>query len=164
MSGRLLKEIKQTRPFSSLEEELFLNLFRTVDFLARDHGELLKTQLLSSEQYNVLRILRGAGESGLPCSEIGARMVTRSPDITRLLDKLVARGLVTRARSEEDRRVVYATIAPQGLVTLSTLDRPMQELNRTSLSHMSERDLRNAIALLEKMRGRSDDDNLKKKP
>ncbi len=163
MSGRLLKEIKQTRPFSSLEEELFLNLIRTVDSLSRDHGELLKTHLLSSEQYNVLRILRGAGGSGLPCSEIGARMVTRSPDITRLLDKLVARGLVTRARSEEDRRVVHATIAPQGLAMLSTLDRPMQELNRTSLSHMSERDLRTAIALLEKMRGRGNDDS-KEKP
>src|SRR4029079_5455628 len=99
MAGRLQKEIQQTRPFGSLEEEAFLGLQRTADALARRAYDVLKPSGLSATQYNVLRILRGAGEAGLACGEIGERMITRDPDITRLLDRLEARHLIARARS-----------------------------------------------------------------
>ncbi len=152
MSGRLQKELKQSRPFTSLQEEVFLNLVRTAGFLSRERDELFKAKGLSGEQYNVLRILRGAGKDGLPCSEIGARMVTRSPDITRLLDKLEARGLVGRTRSAEDRRVVTSVIAPPGLGLLAELDQPLKELGIRQLRHIKEGDLRKAVELLEEMR------------
>ncbi|MEI6233488.1 MAG: MarR family transcriptional regulator [Planctomycetota bacterium] len=131
---------------------MFLNLILTADQLAREQDELLRSHQISSEQYNVLRILRGAGESGLTCTEIGARMLTRSPDITRLLDKLEGRGLIVRTRSNEDRRIVRATIASVGLSVLRILDNPLQELHRASLRHMSRADLAKALELLEAMR------------
>ena len=152
MNGQLLREVKRTPSFTSLEEEVFLNLILTADQLAREQDELLRSHQISSEQYNVLRILRGAGESGLTCTEIGPRMLTRSPDITRLLDKLEGRGLIVRTRSNEDRRIVRATIASVGLSVLRILDNPLQELHRASLRHMSRADLAKALELLEAMR------------
>src|SRR5205814_9158784 len=120
---------------------VFLNLIRTVEHLTRERDELFKAMGLSAEQYNVLRILRGAGQRGLPCSEIGARMLTRNPDMTRLLDKLESRGLVGRTRSTEDRRVVTSVIATAGLALLAELDVPLKELGLRQLSHMSQSDL-----------------------
>jgi DNA-binding MarR family transcriptional regulator len=108
MSGRLRDEIKQTKPFPSLETEVFLNLARTADQTMRTIAEALKPAELSPTQYNVLRILQGAGKNGLACSEIGERLVTRDPDITRLLDRIEQRELVQRERSSSDRRVVLA--------------------------------------------------------
>src|SRR5919108_1101542 len=106
MARRLRMEIHQTKPFASLEEEAFLNLQRTADALLHGLEAALKPAGLSPSQYNVLRILRGAEAEGLACREVGERMVTRDPDITRLLDRLEARGLVMRARDREDRRVI----------------------------------------------------------
>jgi len=152
MSGRLQAEIKQTRPFSSLEEEVVLNLQRTADALLRGEAALLKTVDLSPAQYNVLRILRGARPDGLKCREIGGRMVTRDPDVTRLLDRMEKRGLIGRERQSRDRRVVETRITAAGLKLLKSLDAPITALNRQLLAHMDRPSLEILNGLLEKAR------------
>jgi DNA-binding MarR family transcriptional regulator len=152
MSGRLRRELKQTRGFSSLAEEVMLNLQRTADWLSRSTAELLKPHGVSATQYNVLRILRGAGPGGLPSSEIGGRMITRDPDITRLLDRLERSGLVRRRRERRDRRVVTAHITPQGLELLAGLDRPVEVFHRRALRHVSKAKLKLLNELLEEAR------------
>src|ERR1700675_273919 len=117
------------------EEALFLELLRTTDMLTRGLVSLLKTEDLSPTQYNVLRILRGSPD-GLPCGEIASRMITRDPDITRLLDRLEKRGLISRCRETKDRRMVMARITPDGLKLLSRLDEPVEEGHRKQLGHM----------------------------
>src|ERR1700739_984664 len=109
------------------EEAAFLDLLRTCDLLSRRPAQVLKAEDLSSTQYNVLRILRGAPD-GLPCGEIASRMITRDPDITRLLDRLEKRGLISRARDSQDRRMVTAKITPQGLELVDRLDEPVQRI------------------------------------
>src|ERR1700675_3804692 len=109
----------------SREEAVFLDLLRTCDLLSRRPEQLLKTEDLSATQYNVLRILRGSPE-GLPCGEIAARMITRYPDITRLLDRMEKRGLISRSRDNKDRRTVIGRIAPEGLKVLARLDEPIR--------------------------------------
>jgi DNA-binding MarR family transcriptional regulator len=152
MVGQLKDAIKQRRPFLSREAEAFLNLQRTADALMRGLAELLKEFELSPTQYNILRILRGSGSNGLSCREIGERMVTRDPDITRLLDRLERRGLLTRTRDSRDRRVVTTTITAAGLELLAGLDRPVSELHDRQLSHLGDRGLRQLIDLLESAR------------
>jgi DNA-binding MarR family transcriptional regulator len=149
----LSDEIRQKKPFASLEEETLLALMRTVDVLARPAEALFKGYDLSPTQYNALRILRGAGKAGLPCSEIAHRMVTRDPDITRLLDRLERMHLAKRARDAGDRRVVMARITPAGLELLAKLDRPVAELNRKLLGELGEERLRTLLTLLEQARG-----------
>jgi DNA-binding MarR family transcriptional regulator len=153
MSERLQREIIQQQSFQSLEQEALLNLLRTADMLMQRLAAVLKPYGLSHSQYNVLRILRGAGVDGLACREIGARMITRDPDITRLLDRIEARGLVTRTRDQKDRRVVTARITPEGLRLLEQLDGPVEEVDRRQLAHLGERRLRSLIQLLEAARG-----------
>ncbi len=145
-------EILQERPFASLEQEAFLNLMRTADALTRDIEELFKPSGLSGTQYNVLRILRGAGEEGLACGQIIERMITRDPDLTRLLDRMEKRELISRSRSTTDRRVVLAKISRIGLEILASLDEPVQRLHRQQLGHLSEAELKNLIHLLEAVR------------
>jgi DNA-binding MarR family transcriptional regulator len=108
MFRRLREEIQQQMPFESLEQEAVLNVLRTADVLLQRITAVLKPFKLSPSQYNVLRILRGAGPEGLACREIGERMITSDPEITRLLDRLEARGLLTRTRDQKDRRVITA--------------------------------------------------------
>lgn len=151
----LRSEIKQSRPFSSLEEEIVLSMLRTADQLAAPLNEFLRQSNLSLSQYNVLRILRGAGDEGLPCGEISERMVRRDPDLTRLLDRLEARDLVTRTRSSTDRRVVLAMIAPAGRDLLNSLDSSVDETVRQTLGHMSRKDMERLVELLELARGSS---------
>src|SRR5687768_5803363 len=122
MAGKLKREIKQSKPFASVHEEVVLSMMRTADHLAVPMTEVLREASLSVSQYNVLRILRGAGEEGLPCGEISERMVRRDPDLTRLLDRLETRGLVSRSRGTTDRRVVRAAITNVGLTLLESLD------------------------------------------
>jgi MarR family transcriptional regulator, organic hydroperoxide resistance regulator len=155
MSGRLQDEIKQQRPFDSLEQEALLNLLHTADALRHGMAAILKPFELSHSQYNVLRILRGAGTEGLACREIAERMITRDPDITRLLDRLEARGLVTRTRDERDRRLVMARITPKGLDVLAQLDEPIEEVDRRQLKHLGEQRLRTLIKLLELARDKN---------
>lgn len=154
MARDLQSEIKQKKPFQVREEELFLNLIRTADLLARKGAELFKSADLSPNQYNVLRILRGAGADGLACGEVGERMVTRDPDITRLLDRLEKRDLVRRAREKGDRRVVTARITAAGMELLSKLDEPVAEWHRTQLGHMDAKQQESLIRLLEIARER----------
>lgn len=153
MAGKLKREIKQTRPFTSLQEEVVLSMLRTADQLAVPMTDVLREAGLSMSQYNILRILRGAGDEGLPCGEISERMVRRDPDLTRLLDRLESRGLVSRSRGTSDRRVVRATIAKEGLVLLDSLDDTVEATVRKTLSHMPKERLAALSELLEEARG-----------
>ena len=152
MTRRLQDEIKQTRPFQSLEEEVLLGLARTADAVARAGEEVLKGSGLTMTQYNVLRILRGAGAAGLSCGDVAGRMITRDPDLTRLLDRLEARALVTRARDGEDRRIVVTRITSDGLALLAELDEPVQAQNRKAVAHLGEQKLRTLAQLLDEAR------------
>src|SRR5262245_55267031 len=149
MAKRLGEEIRRQKPFESLEEEAVLNVLRTADVLLRRITAVLKPFKLSHSQYNVLRILRGAGPAGLACREIGERMITHDPDVTRLLDRLEARGLLIRARNQKDRRVIMARITPEGQRLLEALDQPIAEADRQPLQHLGEQRLRALIELLE---------------
>ncbi|HEX9982458.1 MAG TPA: MarR family transcriptional regulator [Thermoanaerobaculia bacterium] len=152
MVGRLKSELKQKRPFTSLQEEVVLALLRTADYVMVPLNALLRGADLSQSQYNVLRILRGAGEDGLACGEIGERMVRRDPDLTRLLDRLDARGLVTRTRDARDRRVVRATITADGLEMLASFDKPVGDVLKRVLAHVPPERLRELLDLLEEVR------------
>jgi DNA-binding MarR family transcriptional regulator len=135
------------RPVACPEEAVFLELLRTTDMLSRGLVKVLKTEDLSGTQYNVLRILRGSPE-GLPCGEIASRMITRDPDITRLLDRLEKRGLISRCRETKDRRMVMARITPEGLKHLARLDEPVQTAHRKQLGHLGRERLRALTELL----------------
>ena len=150
---KLKAEIKQRRPFAGLEAEAYLNLLRTAEVLAQDAERMLKPFGLTGTQYNVLRILRGAGRAGLACGEVSGRMVTHDPDITRLLDRLEARGLVSRARDQRDRRVITSRITPAGLEILKQLDGPVAAWHRRALGHLGSTRLRALVDLLEAARG-----------
>jgi DNA-binding MarR family transcriptional regulator len=126
---------KHGRRFGCPEEAAFLDLLRTTDMLSRGLVRVLKTENLSATQYNVLRILRGT-PGGLPCGEIASRMITRDPDVTRLLDRLERRGLISRCREAKDRRTVVARITPEGLKLLARLDEPVQTAHRRQLGHL----------------------------
>jgi DNA-binding MarR family transcriptional regulator len=152
MTGKLKREIKQKRPFSSVQEEAVLALIRTADTVSLPVAEALRDAKLSLSQYNVLRILRGAGAEGLPCGEISDRMVRRDPDLTRLLDRLEARGLVRRARGTADRRVVLASITDEALALLDSLDAPMENRIRGELAHVPSGRLRTLLDILEEIR------------
>lgn len=152
MSRALSQEIQQEKPFVSLEEEAFLGLQRTANLLLQALGRSLKGQDLTPAQYNTLRILRGAGPDALTCGEIGERLVSPGPDVTRLLDRLEQRGLVTRLRDLEDRRVVRARIMEKGLELLSSLDEPVGQALANLLGHLGEKKLRALSALLEEAR------------
>jgi len=143
---------KGTRPVGSPEETAFLDLLRTTDMLSRGLDRILKTEDVSSTQYNVLRILRGS-PAGLPCGEIGSRMITRDPDVTRLLDRLEKRSLISRRRATEDRRTVMARITPAGLKLLARLDQPVQATHREQLGHLGMKRLRALTELLAMSRG-----------
>ena len=156
MTGHLQKELKQEKPFSSLEQEVVLNVMRTAGALRQGISDALRAFSLSAPQYNILRILRGAPETGLPCSEVGDRLVNRDPDVTRLLDRLETRGLVVRGRSATDRRVVNAIITKKGHELVDKLDEPINDIHSTQLSHMKRKDLRALVDLLEQARGEND--------
>ena len=148
MANGIQAEIKQSKPFGSLQEEAFLALQRTADQLQGRVAEMLKPYGLSPTQYNALRILRGAGDSGLACSEIGERMINRDPDITRLLDRLQRRGLVRRARDRQDRRVIMAHITAAGSKLLKDLDRPVEEFQQQLLGGLRQQQLKDLVRLL----------------
>lgn len=154
MSEGILRDIKQTKPSSSAEEEAFVNIQRTADVLLQTLTSELKAFGLSPAQYNVLRILRGASLEGLPCGEIGARMITRDPDITRLLDRLEARGLVGRSRENKDRRIIVTRITEAGRELLGQLDGPIIAMYTKSLGHMGTGRLGLLNELLEEARSK----------
>lgn len=148
----LQEEIRQTKPFPSLELETFLALLRTAGMLEQKQAHSLREHGLTGTQYNTLRILRGAGETALTCSDIGERLVTPGPDVTRILDRLENRGLVRRQRDDEDRRIVRARITDRGLAVLSALDLPTEQTMLKILGHMGAEKLRQLLSLLSEAR------------
>jgi DNA-binding MarR family transcriptional regulator len=142
------------RPAACPEEAVFLDLLRTTDLLSRVLVQVLKTEDLSATQYNVLRILRGAPE-GLACGEIASHMITRDPDVTRLLDRLERHGLISRCRETKDRRTVMARITPDGLKLLARLDEPVQAAHRRLLGHLGRERRRTLTELLRVARTRA---------
>ena len=137
---------------TQLEAQVFVDVLRTADALARGAETLLKPVGLSATQYNVLRILRGAGSEGLACREVGCRLISKDPDITRLLDRMESRGWIARARGEKDRRIVRTRITAEGIRILEKLDTPIQELHRRQLHHLPAKQLRQLSQLLERAR------------
>jgi DNA-binding MarR family transcriptional regulator len=149
--AKLADEIKMTKPFSLLEEEASLSIVRTADIMFQRMADMLKPLDLSSSQYNVLRILRGAKDA-LACGQIAERMVSRDPDITRLLDRMEARGLISRARSEQDRRVVNARITNKGLALLEELQPVVLAHHRKQFAGFGEKKLKQLIEWMEQVR------------
>jgi DNA-binding MarR family transcriptional regulator len=144
-----------SRPKSSatpLEVRAFVALLKAADSLGQDAEQLVKSAGLTGAQYNVLRILRGAGPCGLACSGIGDRMISHDPDMTRLLDRMEKRGLISRERQTDDRRVIKGRVTPQGLDLLKTLDQPIRELHKRQFLHMSAARLKMLAGLLEELR------------
>ena len=145
---------KSSSPVISLENRIFVALLQTADTLGEEAEQLLRAAGLTGAQYNVLRILRGAEPEGLPCRGIGDRMISHDPDMTRLLDRLEKRGLITRVRQTDDRRVVKTRITLQALSLLKTLDQPVRELHKRQFRHMSATRLKILFNLLEEVRVR----------
>lgn len=149
--GKLQQELKKANPFDSREQEAMLNLLRTNDLFQNRFGRLFREYGLTSSQYNVLRILRGAGKP-LPCCEIVDRMIQVVPAMTGLLDRLEQLGFVERERCSEDRRVIYVSLTEQARSVLGQLDKPVLELHRGLLGHLSAAELQELTRLLEKAR------------
>ncbi|HWS72727.1 MAG TPA: MarR family transcriptional regulator [Thermoanaerobaculia bacterium] len=146
------RELKQTRPFPSKSQEAAVALLRTADLIRRHVSSVVEERDLTVQQYNVLRILRGAGEKGLPTLEIAERMIEQTPGITRLIDRLEAKQLVTRERCATDRRQVFCRIAAAGLELLATLDTPLRRAEEEALSSIGKRELAQLLELLERAR------------
>ena len=154
MPTRLQEELKQAKPFHSPAHEALLSIERTAAVLVHAFAEFLKPRGITPTQYNVLRILRGAGEPGLCRHEIRDRLVAQVPDVTRLLDRLEETGLVARERGEADRRLVTTRITADGLRLLAQLDEPVLEFHRRHLGHVSADELRTLVDLLARVRFR----------
>jgi DNA-binding MarR family transcriptional regulator len=142
-----------TRPASSghavpLEDHLFVAILKAADFLSQQADHLIKSAGLTAAQYNVLRILRGAEPEGLLCRGIGERMISRDPDMTRLLDRMEKRSLITRQRQKADRRVIKTRITPEGLKLLKKLDQPVHDLHKKQFHHMPAARLKQLAELL----------------
>ena len=150
--SKLKTEIEQRLPFSSLEEEALLNLLRTADACERGLQRITRAWGLTLAQYNVLRILRGAGAQGLTCSSIGRRMIAAEPDITRLLARLERNKLLLRRRDQLDKRVVWISISPLGLERLAHMDAVMDAAPAQLLTGLPPEELHRLIDLLERAR------------
>jgi DNA-binding MarR family transcriptional regulator len=144
---------REGRPELPAEDRTFIALQRAAIHLAQEAEQLLKANGLSGAQYNVLRILRGAEPEGLACSSIGERMISHDPDMTRLLDRMEKRELITRARQSDDRRVVKARITAQGLELLKKLDGPVRNLHKRQFAHMGISKMRSLASLLDEICG-----------
>jgi DNA-binding MarR family transcriptional regulator len=148
MPATLRDDLRQTKPFASPQEEAYLNVVRTAARLMDAVEDLLRPHGLSGPQYNVLRILRGAQPGGLCRNDLRDRMITRMPDMTRLLDRMEEAGLVTRTREGDDRRMVLTRITDAGLRLVDELDSPIAALHQAKIGHLSEEQVRSLIDLL----------------
>ena len=142
---------RPTKSSASLEAHVFVALQKAADGLAQQAEQLLKANDLTAAQYNTLRILRGAEPDGLPCSSIAERMISHDPDMTRLLDRMEKRSLITRERQKDDRRVVKARITPEGLDLLRKLDQPVHEMHKRQFQHVPGARLKLLIELLDQV-------------
>lgn len=150
--SRLAAEIKQTRPFASPAQEATVALLRTADHVRRHLTRVVADEALTLQQYNVLRILRGAGDQPLSAFEIGERLIEETPGVSRLVDRLVRKGLVRRDRSATDRRLLECYITPRGMELLSRLDAPVERADRDALKGLSASELDRLDALLARVR------------
>jgi DNA-binding MarR family transcriptional regulator len=147
-TSQLQRELKQGKPFRSLEQEALLSIERTAALLSHGVADALRGYDVTPTQYNVLRILRGAGEQGLCRNDVRDRLVAQVPDVTRLLDRMEQMQLVERERAEEDRRMVFTRITRKGMQLLARLDGPVARLHHQQLGHLGEAKLRTLIDLL----------------
>ena len=145
------KSFPTSRHSLPVEDRTFVRLLKTADTLSLEVEQFLKASGLTAAQYNVLRILRGAEPEGLACGGIGERMVSHDPDITRLLDRMEKRGLITRQRQTDDRRVVKTRITRQGLDLLRSLDQPVHQLHKRQFSRLSPARLKILTSLLDQL-------------
>ncbi len=152
MPGLLQSELRLTRPLPSAEVEGYLNLMRTAELLRRQVTELLRSSDLTPAQYNVLRILAGAGARGCSCATMAERMVHFDPDVTRLVDRLAARGLAQRDRDPGDRRLVITRITAEGSALIERLARPIADLHRRQFAALGGERLHMLIVALEDLR------------
>ena len=155
MARNIVQDLKQTRPFPSKTQEAAVGLLRTADILRRLVSIVVEPKGITVQQYNVLRILRGAGEKGLPTLDIADRMIETTPGITRLIDRLETKKLVGRERCPTDRRQVFCRITKSGLALLDSLDAPMLEATDTALGHLKKTELASLIDLLDRTREQS---------
>ena len=149
------REIRQRRPFRSRSQEGVIALLRTVDLVRRGLAQVVEGHDITLQQYNVLRILRGAGDDGLPTLDIASRMIEHAPGVTRLIDRLEAKGLVRRQRHADDRRQVLCVATPAALALLQELDTPMDRADRDALGMLDAGQLDSLIGLLDLIRTRS---------
>lgn len=150
----LKEELRQNRPFRSKRQEAFLALLRTADRAKKRFTDLFEREGVTFQQYNVLRILRGAGADGLPTLEIGERMVERTPGVTRIVDRLEGKGWASRDRGVEDRRRVWCRITEEGLALLARLDDPVDDTDEAIFSCLEPEELQRLIDLLDALRAR----------
>ena len=155
MSSNLQAELKQTKPFQSVAAEALLSVLRTASVLEHQMNEALKAYGITQTQYNVLRILRGAGRSGLCGREVGERMVSRVPDVSRLLDRMEEAGLIGRERDPDDRRHVTARITRKGLAMIEQASPPLDALGHARVGQIPAGRLQQLIEVLDTVRGNS---------
>lgn len=154
MATPLHAELQQTRPFDLLEEEAHVSISRTAALLERAFAQLLKPHGITPTQYNVLRILRGAGAAGLCRNEVGARLVTPVPDVTRLLDRMADMKLIARQRSDEDRRLVRTHLTAKGLDLVNGLDTALRASHQRRLAHIPREQIQALVDTLAEVRAR----------
>jgi DNA-binding MarR family transcriptional regulator len=159
----IVQELKQTKPFPSKAQEAAVSLLRTADVLRRLTAAVVEPKGITTQQYNVLRILRGAGERGLPTLEIAERMIEITPGITRLIDRLETKKLVARERCADDRRQVFCRITPGGLSLLAILDTPMLQATDAALGILKKTELTSLIDLLDRTREHSNQQFIERK-
>ena len=153
--SKLQEELKQAKPFTHIEEEAYLSIVRTAAVLEHSMAQALKPYDVTPTQYNVLRILRGAGGSGLCRNEVGTRLVTAVPDVTRLLDRMEEMGLIVRERGTADRRMVSTHLTKKGHELLARLDGRIDAIHAEQLGHIARRDLKTLVGLLGAIRDRA---------
>jgi len=151
-SSAIQREIRQRRPFPSVSQEAVVALFRTADLVRRSLAAAIAPAGLTLQQYNVLRILRGARPDGLPTLDVADRMIEQAPGITRMMDRLEAAGWVTRERCPTDRREVHCRITPAGLALLERLDPTVDDADHRALGSLDEAVLKRLIGLLDRVR------------
>jgi DNA-binding MarR family transcriptional regulator len=151
----LQREIRQGKPFRSRSQQVVVALLRTADLVRRIVGRVLEPFDITPQQYNVLRILRGAGERGLPTLEIGERMIEQTPGITRLLDRLEAKELVRRERCREDRRQVLCWLTPTGLELVERLDAPIDSADTEAVAMLETEEQEKLLRFLDAIRARN---------
>lgn len=155
-TSRLQREIRQTKPFKSARQEAFLSILRTADILRRRVTRLLEPHGITAQQYNVLRILRGAGPAGLPTLAIGERLVEETPGMTRLLDRMETKQLVRRERCTKDRRQVLCYLTPPGAELLDSLDAPLNAADKSLLGNLRAIDIQSLLSMLDEIRAAED--------